>query len=703
MQTSPATSSETRMRGVAGALRHWTAHWSTTHGVRWLFVARTLLAAFGALGLAFYFGLDSPATAMTTTFILALPSAGMVLEKAYYRLLGTVVGCAAALALCALFVQQAPLLFAGIALWLAACTCGAALHRNQQSYSFVLAGYTAAMIAIPALDAPEAAFMMAATRLTEVGVGILCAGLVHDVLFPRRQQAGVLQIAAARHLRFAAFCRDVLSHRLDAGAAELAHLRFAADIAALETGRAAASFEAAHSPAQTRRLHAFNSAFMAVLGTSYTLHRLLLRLRAQDGSMLPDLLEPRLAALAAAMALPLWLPPEPDHAGEPGDRLSHAQRVDLETAHELLDRFTHEYGAFAALHDSLAHDSASDTEHAWTYEPATPWPIALASGARAACALLAAGACWYWLAWPYAANALILSCIFCALASSSPRPVAMVRQILSGFLLAWPLSFATEFWLVMQADSFITLVLSAAPLFGLGAWLATDPQRAGMGIGVMLFAAQVIAPANRMQYDMGVFFNSTLAMIGGVLLAWAVFAVLLPGHTMGRAAYIARALWRETQAACTGRPLSATVTERHLRRLRHRFDNRVRDLLNQLATASGPAPGADARAVVRQALMLLELGHAAIGLRALAAHAKAGATRDALHACVQALAAYCHRPSPASHRAVLDAVLAAGATIRAALPCDDAERSARLRAALADLHALHTSLLSMYQEIIVKL
>ncbi|MRV74128.1 FUSC family protein [Duganella sp. FT92W] len=691
------------MRAVAGALRHWTTHWSASHGVRWLFVARTLLAAFGALGLAFYFGLDSPSTAMTTTFILALPSAGMVLEKAYYRLLGTVVGCAAALALCALFVQQAPLLFAGIALWLAACTCGAALHRNQQSYSFVLAGYTAAMIAIPALDAPEAAFMLAATRLTEVGVGILCAGLVHDVLFPRRQHAGVLQIAAARRERFAAFCRDVLSHRLDAGAAELAHLRFAADIAALETGRAAASFEAAHSPAQTRRLHAFNSAFMAVLGTSYTLHRLLLRLRAQDGSALPDLLEPRLAALAAAMALPLWSPPEPGYAGEPGDGLTHAQRIDLETAHELLDRFTHEYSAFAALHDSLARNDASGTEHAWTYEPATPWPIVLASGARAACALLAAGACWYWLAWPYAANALILSCIFCALASSSPRPVAMVRQILSGFLLAWPLSFATEFWLVMLADSFVTLVLAAAPLFGLGAWLATDPQRAGMGIGVMLFAAQVIAPANQMRYDMGVFLNSTLAMIGGVLLAWAVFAVLLPQHTMGRAAYIARALWRETQAACIGRPFTATVTERHLRRLRHRFDNRVRDLLNQLATASGPAPGADTRAVVRQALMLLELGHAAIGLRVLASRAQTGVTRDTLHACVQALAAYCHRPSPASHGAVLDAVLAAGATIRAALPCADAGRNARLRAALADLHALHTSLLSMYQEIIVKL
>eukprot|EP01034_Spumella_vulgaris_P042683 gene42683-52950_t len=144
-----------------------TGDWLATEGERWLFVAKTLLAAFTALWLAFRLGLDSPTTAMTTTFILALPSSGMVLEKAFYRLLGTLAGCAGALLLVAAFPQQAPLMFLGLALWIAACTCGAAMYRNQQSYSFVLAGYTAAMIAIPALDHPAGAFALAVTRVVE--------------------------------------------------------------------------------------------------------------------------------------------------------------------------------------------------------------------------------------------------------------------------------------------------------------------------------------------------------------------------------------------------------------------------------------------------------------------------------------------------------------------------------------------------------
>ena len=79
----------------AAWLRSETAGWFNTEGQRWVFVAKAMLAAFSALWLAFRLGLDSPSTALATTVILALPSSGMVLEKAFYRFLGTLVGCAA--------------------------------------------------------------------------------------------------------------------------------------------------------------------------------------------------------------------------------------------------------------------------------------------------------------------------------------------------------------------------------------------------------------------------------------------------------------------------------------------------------------------------------------------------------------------------------------------------------------------------------
>ena len=134
---TPATATKSLSGPLSRAAR-WLAlalqDWRTTEGERWIYVGKTLIAAFCALWLAYRLGLDSPSTAMTTTIILALPSSGMVLEKSFYRLCGTLLGCTAALALIGLFPQQPVLLFAGLALWVGLCTSGSALHRNAQSY-----------------------------------------------------------------------------------------------------------------------------------------------------------------------------------------------------------------------------------------------------------------------------------------------------------------------------------------------------------------------------------------------------------------------------------------------------------------------------------------------------------------------------------------------------------------------------------------
>ena len=675
-----------------------TADWLNTEGERWVFVAKAMLASFCALWLAFRLGLDAPYTALATTIILALPSSGMVLEKAFYRFLGTLVGCSAALALVALFPQSPPVLFAGVALWVALCTGGAAMHRNQQSYSFVLAGYTAVMIAIPAIDAPANVFTLAVTRVTEVGLGIICSAVVHDVIFPRRHSRAVMRTVQARYAGFVGFCRQVLEHRLTPSEAELNHLKFAADIAALESGRAAAFFEADHPRSHTRQLHAFNAAFMTVLTTFYTLHRLTHRLRAAGTSPVLELVEPMHAHLAQALRQELT----PGHLAQmratlaadiatarsslaSGEAVERARRIDFDTAAELLERYARDLSDFAALYHGLAQEKRQQVSDPGAYSPKTPPAIILASGFRAGLTLLATAAAWYWLAWPFSINAILMATIFCALASSSPRPTVLVQQVLAGFLIAMPLAFVTEFFLVSRADNFAPLVLAALPLFVFGAYLSSGPRWAGVGIGIGMFSATLVVPTNFMHYDVESFISSELSLTMGVAVAYLMFKVVLPEHTMGHRGHIAAALWREAQQACTA----------SMYRLKRRFDNRVRDLLSQLNAASGPAPGEAARAVVRQGLTLLELGHAVIELRQLiaASDAGAGAASASLQQVVRQLAAYLHAPSNASGSAALQSILDAGSAVRAALPGASHERQARLKTALADLHSIYTSLL----------
>jgi uncharacterized membrane protein YccC len=707
MNSPPAAPPQTDTSAAGGALR-WiaaqTASWLGAEGERWIFVAKAMLAAFSALWLAFRLGLDSPSTALATTIILAMPSSGMVLEKAFYRFLGTLVGCAAALLLVSVFPQSPALLFVGVAIWIALCTGGAAMHRNQQSYSFVLAGYTACMIVTPAIDAPDHVFTLAVTRLTEVGLGIICAAVVHDVVFPRRQSRTVMRTVQARYASFITFCQQVLEHRLTPAETELNQLKFAADIAALESGRAAAFFEADHARSHTRQLHAFNAAFMTVLTTFYTLHRLIHRLReaglphAQPVLALVEPMHARLAQalkdeltagrlarmraglaqdIAAARAQAQW------SSVAHGEPVGRPQQIDFDTAAELLERFARDLEDFAALYHGLAQRKRQQVSDPGAYTPKTPPAIIAASGFRAAVTLLVTAAAWYWLAWPFAVNAILMATIFCALASSSPRPTALVRQMLIGFLIATPLAFVTEFLVIARADDFPMLVIGTLPLFALGSYLATSPKWSGVGIGMGLFSATLVVPTNLMHYDVEAFISNELALNMGVAVAYVMFTLVLPEHTMGHRGHVAAALWREALGACTA----------SLDRLKRRFDNRVRDLLSQLNAASGPAPNEAARVVVRQGLTLLELGHAVIELRQLIATSQPGEVRDSLKLVVRQLAAYLRTPSRASGDTALQSILQAGPPVRAALATATPERRPRLQTALTDLHSIYTSLL----------
>lgn len=150
------------------------------------FAIKTLLGGGLALWCALRFGLEQPQWALMTAFIVAQPLSGMVVQKGLARLLGTLVGTFMAVVMMGLFAQ-APLLFVpAFALWLGLCTASSTMLRSAWSYSFVLAGYTVAIIALPAVGKPQVIFDEAIARCTEICLGIICATLSSALLWPQR-------------------------------------------------------------------------------------------------------------------------------------------------------------------------------------------------------------------------------------------------------------------------------------------------------------------------------------------------------------------------------------------------------------------------------------------------------------------------------------------------------------------------------------
>lgn len=233
--------------------------WARSDGVTWVYIFKVLFAAFLTLWLAMRLELPQPRTAMITVFIVMQPQSGQVFAKSFYRFLGTLAGSVVMVALIALFAQNTEPFLACLAVWVGLCSAGAARYRNFRAYGFVLAGYTAAMIGLPALAHPEGAFMAAVWRVLEISLGILCATLVSAAILPQTASAAMRNALYQRFGVFALFVTDGLRGRSKREAFEARNVGFIAEAVGLESLRSVTVFEDPHMRRRNGRLSRLNS------------------------------------------------------------------------------------------------------------------------------------------------------------------------------------------------------------------------------------------------------------------------------------------------------------------------------------------------------------------------------------------------------------------------------------------------------------
>jgi uncharacterized membrane protein YccC len=143
--------------------------------------------------------LSDPTWAVTTAAIVCTPVLGASLRKAFFRMIGTVVGAIGIVILAALFRQDRIGFLIGLALWCAVSAFVATLLRNFAAYAAALSGYTAAILASDVLGpvgttGGDVTFL-AINRAIEICMGILCAGVIlalTDLGHSRRKLAAEL-------------------------------------------------------------------------------------------------------------------------------------------------------------------------------------------------------------------------------------------------------------------------------------------------------------------------------------------------------------------------------------------------------------------------------------------------------------------------------------------------------------------------------
>src|SRR6202167_2650040 len=134
----------------------------------WLFSVKTFAAAMLALYLGLAFQLPRPYWALASVYIVSNPFVGATRSKALYRVIGTVLGALASIALVPPFAETPYLLSALIALWTGVFVYISISTRAARNYVFLLASYSLSVIALPALSDPLSIFDVAVARTEEI-------------------------------------------------------------------------------------------------------------------------------------------------------------------------------------------------------------------------------------------------------------------------------------------------------------------------------------------------------------------------------------------------------------------------------------------------------------------------------------------------------------------------------------------------------
>ena len=560
------------------------------------FAIKTLLGGGLALWLALRWGLEQPSWALMTAFIVAQPLSGMVVQKGLARLLGTLIGTIMSVVFMSVFAQTPWLFLLALALWLGLCTASSTLLRSAWSYSFVLAGYTVAIIALPAITHPLTVFDQAVARCTEICLGILCATAASALLWPMRVERQLAdQARAAWHSGMNA-ARATLAG--DAQARK-GLLEILGRIVAVDAQREHAWFEGGLGRQRARAISGLSQKLLMLLRIARSVRRQWKQLDALEAEQLrPWMTEVQEALNSADTATLQALRPRLfDACHDP--QISSAQSYCLARFTLLLDT------AMAATAALRAVEEGRETvDPPRTLTPHRDLSLALVFGARSALAFLVVSSFWLATAWPAAAGALVLTCVVCSLFASRENGAQIGMSFMRGIFLAIPAAFFVGQILLPQWSGFALLCLGmGVPLF-LGALGMAKPQIGATATSFCLHFIVLVSPLNAMKFDVATFFNSAQAMVVGVGAAVLAFHLLI----------LRNPAWhgRRLLAATLGDLVR--LTRRNLRGAESWFGGRMADRLLQLARHYPELPE-PARSRWDDGLLGLDIGDELLHLR----------------------------------------------------------------------------------------
>jgi uncharacterized membrane protein YccC len=430
---------------------------------------------------------------------------------------------------------------------------------------FVLSGYTAALIGFPSVLAPDTVFDTAVSRVEEITLGVICAAVVHSIIFPSSVFSAFEQKLRGAIADTRRWLADGLMQQASPEV-EMGRRRIAADITELYLLGTSLRFDTSSHRPDIGTIRAFDRKIVALLPLVSALEDRLTLLR-RNGPLDAKLEwavkgvyewvnakepadERRLAELkqACVAATP-----------DVGSQSSWAELVTVNICVrlvELIDAWQANLGFADYLADPTHTPSADIRAAAAEIGPKpmhTDPGVALLSGLSAAVAMSICAFFWIATAWPEGAGATAFAAVACTLFAAQDDPTPTIRNISLLLAVCIPIVLIYQFFVLPAITGFVLLCVVLAFVLIPAGLLMAIPAYAPVGLALALGFCVEMSLQTSYTADLAAIVNSNSAFVLGGVAALIVTRLMRVIGTEASARRLLRAIYRDLADLAVGR------------------------------------------------------------------------------------------------------------------------------------------------------
>ncbi|MFB6326740.1 p-hydroxybenzoic acid efflux pump subunit AaeB [Pantoea deleyi] len=492
------------------------------------FPVKLTFALVLALMVGFHLNLETPRWAVMTAGIVAGgtafaaggdPYSGALRYRGVLRIIGTFIGCIAALTIMIATVRAPVVMLLLCCIWAGLCVWLSSLIKVENSYALGLAGYTALIIVVTANASGGLTLVpqYAVERCSEIVLGILCA-ILADMIFSPRSIKKVIDAEVdsllVAHYHLLQLC---VAHG-DKEEVDKAWSALVRRTTALNTMRSQLMMESSRWKNSHRRLQMLNTLSLTLI--TQAAETFLIQ------NSRPDYIPPQYRLMVEKPATTV----EEVHKrmkvmrrvmGASGKTtpVTLGSWVGAATEYLLLINGIKSNSRITSLEEAiLQREVVIQARSAETHH-------AMINGIRTFVATALGSLFWLYTGWTSGSGCMVMLAVITALAMRMPNPLMMAKDFLYGMTVAVPLG-ALYFMYVLPATQQSALLLCIAiGLLGFIGGIFIQRRQLGT-LGALIGTLNVLVLDNPMQFHINVFLDNVLGQVIGCFVAMMVILLI---------------------------------------------------------------------------------------------------------------------------------------------------------------------------------